>query len=172
MPINQQGQSLIEALIALGVAGIIVAAITIAVISAVSNSDFAKYQNLATNAAQEEMAYVRNLSKTDWNGFQATYSDGNLSGCFCYDHLNKKLTSTNLEDCLGRAANCTNSNDMFDRYVYINFSGQGQNGSDECFSSAFLQTGVSWTDGKCSDASDYCHQVTLDSCVGDIYKTQ
>lgn len=172
MPINQKGQSLIEAIVALGVAGIIIAAITIAVISAVSNSDFAKYQNLATNAAQEEMAYVRNLSKTDWNSFQSTYSGSGLSGCFCYDSVKKKLTSTNLEDCLGRAANCTNSSDMFDRYVYINFSGQDQYGGSKCVASAFTQTGASWTDGKCSSNLDYCHQVTLDTCIGDIYTTQ
>jgi Tfp pilus assembly protein PilV len=167
---NQKGQSLIEALIALGVAAIIVSAITIAVISAVGNSDFAKYQNLATTAAQEEMAYVRNLSKTDWNNFQEIYSGGNLSGCFCYDASGKNLNSTNLEDCLSRASDCTSTSDIFSHYVFINFLGQDQYGAGKCFSSAYVQTGVSWSDSKCSDASDYCHYVNLDSCVGDIFK--
>ncbi len=167
---NKKGQSLIEALIALGVAVIIITAITIAVISAVGNSDFAKYQNLATTAAQEEMAYVRNLSKTDWESFQAGYSGGNLSGCFCYNTSEKNLTPTNLEDCFNRASNCTDTSDIFNHYVFINFLGRDRYGANKCFASAYVQTGVSWSDSKCSDALDYCHYVNLDTCIGDIFK--
>jgi len=56
---NQKGQGLVEALIALGAAVIIIAAITIAVITAVSNSDFSTEQNLATGFAQQGMEIVR-----------------------------------------------------------------------------------------------------------------
>ena len=55
---NQKGQGLLEALVALSAAVIIIAGMTIAAITAVSNSDFAKYQSLATDYAQQGMEIV------------------------------------------------------------------------------------------------------------------
>src|SRR5450759_4358473 len=81
---NNKGQGLVEALIALGAAVVIISAITVAVITSVHNSDFAKYQNLATNYAQQGLAIVKQQSQLDWNN-TATYS-----GTFC---LNQGATT-------------------------------------------------------------------------------
>src|ERR1035437_7858281 len=70
---NQKGQSLVEALIALTAAVVIITTITVAVITSVQNTDFSKYQNLATNYAQQGLEIVKQQSQLDWNG-TATYS--------------------------------------------------------------------------------------------------
>ncbi len=56
---NQTGQSLVEVVIALGIAVIIVIAFTNATIASVRNSQFSKNQNLATKYAQETLELVR-----------------------------------------------------------------------------------------------------------------
>ena len=66
---NQKGQSLIEALIALGAAAVIVSAITVASITAINNSDYSKYQNLAGQYADQGLEYLRQLSASNWSGF-------------------------------------------------------------------------------------------------------
>src|SRR5450759_3168005 len=94
---NNKGQGLVEALIALGAAVVIISAITVAVITSVHNSDFAKYQNLATNYAQQGLAIVKQQSLLDWNN-TATYG-GTLPFCLNQGATTlPPLSSTSCQD--------------------------------------------------------------------------
>jgi type II secretory pathway pseudopilin PulG len=183
---NNKGQGLIEALIALGAAVVIISAITIAVVTAVHNSDFAKYQNLATGFAQQGIETVAQQSQLDWN-HTATYG-GTLPFCLAQG-------ATTLPPSSSTSCKDINAGSMFIREVdFTKIPPQLSctNLSSPCCSSS-LQPGigapdfctnnpslcssqvtvtVKWTDGKCSSASDFCHSVKLDSCIQDIYRIQ
>jgi hypothetical protein len=187
---NQKGQSLVEALIALAAAVVIISAITVAVITSVQNSDFSKYQNLATNYAQQGLEIVKQQSQLDWVD-TATYS-----GTLCL--FQGATTLPPLP-----SASCTDINvgNMFIRQVEIqNNIAPGpacaQDGSNvgtccDNFTSPCCVVGpiadctinpercssqvtvtVKWTDGKCAATSPFCHNVKLDSCLQDIYRNQ
>ena len=153
---NQKGQGLIEALIALGAAVIIIAAITIAVVTAVSNSDFSKYQNLATGYASQGMEVVRQKSQLDWTD-TATYS-----GTWCLPQ-----GTTDFYPALGAYTCPVNVNNQFVRQLEFSHNYPSCNGAN-----TLVEVTVKWTDGKCSGALDFCHKVVLDSCLADIYRTQ
>ena len=153
---NQKGQSLIEALIALGTAVLIISAIAIAVITSVNNTDFSKNQNLATQYAQQGMELVRNKSEFDWPGF-STYS-----GSYCLSQNSTNLVPAGLGCSLN--INDSNSNPFFVRQIDIS-----QNDAI-CTGSTSVSVKVSWTDGKCTSASNiYCHTVKLDSCLANLH---
>ena len=147
---NQKGQSLVEALIALGVATIVVSAMAIAAITAVNNADFSKYQNLATNYAQQEMEIIRQHSQTDWHNLILA----KLGSSKCLD-INQTETplpcSKNIDNFFGREVTLT----------------QTSSGDSDCHGTVHAVVTVSWADGKCSSGSS-CHNVTLDSCFADI----
>jgi Tfp pilus assembly protein PilV len=150
---NQKGQGLIEALIALGAAVIIIAAMTIAVITALNNADFSSYQNLATNYAQQGIEIIQQKSQLAWTTIpvnQATY---------CLAQGATDLPPQAVFSCA-----TINVDNKFVRQVTFTPK------SGSCGGSTQVEVTVSWTDGKCSGAADYCHQVTLDSCLADIYR--
>jgi Tfp pilus assembly protein PilV len=155
---NQKGQGLIEALIALGAAVIIISAITIAVITAVSNSDFAKYQNLATGYAQQGMQVVQQKSQLDWTD-TATYSG---TGVWCLPQGTTDFYSHVTDSYC--ASEGVNVQSKFFRQLELKTS-------SSCSTNIQVEVKVKWTDGKCSGASDFCHNVVLDSCIADIYRT-
>jgi type II secretory pathway pseudopilin PulG len=177
---NNKGQGLIEALIALGAAVIIISAITVAVITAVQNTDFSKYQNLATNYAQQGLAIVKQQSLLDWNN-TATYG-GALPFC-----LNQGATT--LPPSSSTSCKDINAGSMFIRQVditKISPDPRCDNSNSPCcingpivncadnpeLCSSQVSVTVKWTDGKCLTNSPFCHNVKLDSCLQDIYRTK
>jgi len=68
---TQKGQGLIETIIALSAAVLIISALAMVVLSAVGNSDYTRIQNQATAYAQEELEALKDMSKNDWNNFNA-----------------------------------------------------------------------------------------------------
>ena len=152
---NQRGQSLIEALIALGSAVIIVAAITIAVITSVNNTDFSKNQNLATQYAQQGMELLRHKSEADWALFAT------LSGDYCLDEGKTTLVNAGF----GCTPNIKNANSVLYFVRSVNIS---QNNA-VCRGGASVSVSVSWNDGKCTNQTNkYCHSTKLDSCLTNI----
>ena len=152
--INQKGQSLIEALIALGAAAFIVSAVAMAVITAVNNSDFSKNQNLATQYAQQGMDILRHKSESDWQSFSA------YGGNYCLSQDSTALTPQSVE-CPKNISN------FFVRQITISQNSSG------CSGNARVSVSVAWTDGKCtSSANVYCHAAVLDSCLANITQTQ
>lgn len=149
---SQKGQSIIEALIALGVAVLIVSSITVAVITSVNNSDYSKNQNLATQYAQQGMEILRQQAQSNWSNFS------NYQGTSCLNEGSSTLTAPGSTGCGQNISN------FFVRQVNI-----VQN-SGSCSSiAAKVTVSVSWTDGKCTSSGNaYCHQVSLDSCMASL----
>ncbi len=74
-PVNKNGQSLIETIIALGIAVFIIVALTQSVIMSVKNTQFAKNQTLATRYGQEAIEKIRNVR--DLLGWPTFYNNYN-----------------------------------------------------------------------------------------------
>ena len=143
---NERGQSIVEALIALTAGVTIITAIAIAVVNSVNNADFAKNQNLATAYSQQALEIINVLRKNNWTSFS------NLSGTYCLGKNSNNLTQTAFE--------CGENVDRFIRTVVITPN------ASNCSGGSRVKINTSWTDGKCTDASNpYCHTVELVSCV-------
>ena len=152
---NNSGQTLIEVLAAFGVAVMLATAITIAVISALSNATFSKNQNLATQYAQGGMEMIRKMRNDNFTTF-----DG-LSGNYCLDKRCVGLTDS-LPYCWTRGTGCgTNIDNVFVREVAI------EKNSPSCANAAKVTVATSWSDSKCT-SSPFCHSVQLVSCFSNI----
>ncbi len=150
---GQKGQSLVEALIALGAAAVIVSAISIAVIVAINNADFSKYQNLATYYAQQGIEVIRQRAQTDWVYFSTS------SGKFCLNQDSSVFLPTEGFPCNMNIN--VNGNPFFIREVSFAPT------EPPCASGTHASVVVKWTDGKCT-SGDFCHDVTLESCFTNL----
>jgi len=152
MKIDDRGQTIIEAVVALGAIFIIVAAITIAIVNAVNNSQFIKSQNLANKYGQQGMEFVRNVQSEDITAF-AQYS-----GAYSYPedatalvpgapqtvnigttHIRSIMFSDNEEPCL--------------------------NDDGSSLSLKKITVTVTWSSGKCPSDDRFCHNSTVVSCI-------
>lgn len=151
---KEKGQTLIEVLAAFGVAVVLVAAIAIAVVSALSNAQFSKNQNLATQYAQQGMEIIRQMRNNDFAAFNV------LSGDYCLD----KNSNTPRSKGLGCGQNIDN---IFVREVGIekNSLSCPIEGSDE----TRVTVSTSWSDSKCTDKSNlFCHSAKFVSCLSNV----
>lgn len=152
---NNKGQTLIEALVALGAAAVIMSAIIVVVIGALNNSDFTTSQNLATNYAQAGLEKIRQLSETNWINFSS------LSGTYCLDQ----------KDNLSKASStgCSNGSSFspFIRKADIIQNSTVCNPTGHTPGVTYVSVIVSWSDSKCTN-SPYCHNVALDSCISNL----
>lgn len=147
---GQRGQSLIEVLIALAAAVAIVAAIAVAVITSLSNVEFTKNQNLATQYSREGIEIVRQMAKDNWTSFS------NLNSVnYCLAQGSTTLTVMN-------AGGCGKNVSIFVRQITINQNAISCSGSTKIISS------VSWSDSKCLIGNIFCHQVSVESCLAKI----
>lgn len=149
---NELGQSLIEVLIALAASVAVVSAIVVTVITSLSNAEFTKNQNLATEYSRQGMEIVRQIAKNNWNDF-LTYTSRN----YC---LNKDSAALSLMTGLNCGLNIGN---LYDRKITII-----QTGSTYCVESTEIISSVSWSDSKCQTGSVLCHEIKLRSCLADI----
>lgn len=148
-----KGQTLIEALLALSIVGIILSGITIAVSSSLNNAQFSKNQNLATAYAQEGLEVVRQIRNSDYDAFRTR------SGYYCISKV-----ATDFE------ADCSSPNidGVFIRRVQIL---QNVPAPDCGPSAAKAIVSVSWVDGKCPSGT-FCHKSQLISCMSTINPVQ
>lgn len=144
-----KGQTLIEALLAFSILGIILTGIVVSVTSSLNNSGYSKSQTLATQYAQEGIEVLRGIRDSNYNAFIT------FSGNYCLNKYSSTLVGNN----------CPTPNvDTFIRTVSIEQSG--------CTASVAKATvTVSWTDTKCSGGS-YCRKSTLISCLSTINPIQ
>jgi type II secretory pathway pseudopilin PulG len=160
--IKEEGQTLIEAIIALAAAVLVLSAITIAVISAVNNTEYTKNQNLATQYAQQGVEVMRQISESDWGTF-SSYNAGKY--CLAQNDTVPCPLGTAIGSCIPSSVKtCGQNYGNFVREVDI---AQGTQFSCE-IGSIPISVIVSWTDGSCTSTSlngTYCHNVTLNSCI-------
>ncbi len=148
---SQKGQSLIEAMVALGAAVAVIAAIAITVVSSVNNSTFTKNQNLANQYAKQGIEIVRQLSRSNWTTLQsynAIY--------YCLPQGGQVLDQAT-------AGVCPQNIGIFVRQVNI------EQNSISCSGAIRATVIVSWADGACTNSNNpYCHKSTLDSCFTNL----
>ncbi len=144
---SECGQTLIEVLVALGVAVAVLFGITIAVLSSLNNAQFTQNQNLANKYAAQGMELIRQIR------------DSASSGLSQY---------LNIYYCLGQDGNliekgltCGQNVGVFVREVDLEQNSASCSGGTGVLSTVL----VSWTDSVCTSSSNiYCHQVKLISC--------
>lgn len=146
-----RGQSLIEVLIALAASVAVVSAIVVTVITSLSNAEFTKNQNLATQYSREGIEILRQMAKNSWTGFK-----NNDKVNYCLDKNNILTPMAGL--------NCgKNISGFFDRQIIIN-----PNSPADCANSIKISSKVFWSDSKCQIGNVLCHQIEIDSCLSDI----
>lgn len=144
---NEGGQTLIEVLAAFGVAVVLVAAIAIAIVSALSNAQFSKNQNLATQYAQQGMETIRRMRNNDFAAFDT------LSSSYCLD---KDSTTPSREPCKF-------IDNIFIREVKIRTT------LSSCLDATEVTVSTSWSDSKCTDPTNlYCHSAKFVSCLSNV----
>ncbi len=158
--IKEKGQTLIEALIALGAAVLVLSAITVAVISAINNVQYTKNQNLATQYAQQGVEVMRQISQSSWG----TFSLYNASRyCLAQNDTVPCPLGSSIGSCSQSSINsCGQNYGIFVREVDI-----AQGSQVSCSNGSIgITVIVSWADGRCTDLTNtYCHNVQLNSCL-------
>lgn len=152
---RQKGQTLIEATVALASILLTLSAISIAVATSLSNSQFIKNQSLAGKYAQSGMELIRYLRNTDPDSFQTH------EGIKCMNGDN------NFE-----AGSCPGINiaGTFKREVEFtqNTIECGTNPDDSNNSGTKVVVSVYWISGKCDAANRFCHKSQLTSCFSKL----
>lgn len=148
---SQKGQSLIEVLIALAAAVAVVAAIAVTVVTSLSNVDFTKNQNLATQYSGEGLEIIRQLAKNNWTNFKSTYQ----SPDYC---LNKAGVLTVMQ-----GLECTQNVGIFKRQIILK-----QDDMVKCSGSIRVESKVFWSDSRCLEGEVFCHNISLETCLADI----
>jgi Tfp pilus assembly protein PilV len=147
------GQTLIEVVVALGIAVTIISAVVSVVLSSLRSTEFSRTQNQATLLAQEGIEVVRQIRNTSYSTFQA------LNGTYC---LGKNATT------LQPGCSLTTPNvDTYVRSVIIKQQTTPSQLGDCAQFTASVSASVKWTDGSCSNSS-YCHGVNLVTCLENI----
>lgn len=163
---NNQGQTLIEILVAMGIAVTVITSMTIVVTSAISNANYSKNQNLATEFAQEGMEVVRQMQV---NNYQTLST---LSGRYCLAPTCSAITAASGScgsNVSGNTANCAvNISNTLIRQVDIFPPGSAQ---AKCVNTIQATVSVLWTDGKCQ-AGTYCHNQQIISCFSNTNSAQ
>ena len=138
----QKGQTLIEALSALAIIGILLSATAVAVITSLSNATFNQNKTLATKYAQQGSEIVRQIRDKNYTTFQG------YSGSYC------------LGTSGAFGGGCATPNvGNFVRTVQI----QRNNGCGAANDNVIVS--VTFQDSKCPAGNPYCHGVTDTSCL-------
>lgn len=135
MASKQQGQSLLEVLVAFAVVLIVLSAVTAVILSSLTQADHSKNINLATQYAQEGMELARGRGNFQPNDQFCLGSDGEFVAGMC--------PTANLG--------------IFKREVTVETSGCG-------LVLRKVTVSVSWSDGRCNN-SPFCHKVPIVSCI-------
>lgn len=145
---NSKGQTLLEMAIALSAILLTLAAIAIAIVTSVNNSQFIKSQSQASKYAQQGMEVIRYMRNNNILSFNS------YSGTNCMDSNN--TISVDTGNCGG-----VNIGGSFIRQV--DFSKL----STDCSFGTLIRVTVKWSSTKCDAStieSRFCHKSELVSC--------
>jgi Tfp pilus assembly protein PilV len=150
---ESRGQTLIEAMIALASILLTLTAISVAIITSVSNSQFIKNQTLASKYAQAGIELMRNYRNTDPPGF-----DGR-EGVYCLGEGNA------LSETPGA---CNPQTDPYIDGVFKREVEFTKNALVDCDGGTRVSVSVYWQSGKCDSSNTFCHRSHLVSCFSNI----
>lgn len=169
--INNSGQTLIEALIALSIIVVIMSATTVAVITSLNNASFVKSQNQVNKIAQQGMEYIRDQIVNN-NRFTTYASYSPTTRCMpsTYDMSTYVVYIADRPDQY-----CTSFIDnKFLRTVTFTAADCDTSSAVTDFTDGLKVTvRVLWNDSKCptGTAGKYCHEQEITSCFIDPSKT-
>lgn len=164
-----KGQSLLEVLLGFAIAGIVIGAITIAVISSLNNAQVSRSQNTATGYAQQALETMRQFRNNDVDVFRTF---GGISAkTYCFAVSCTKLSSTAGPPCGVKGfLSCGDNLGLpgFTREVKV------RTRSSDCIPQPPLtqdrdyyvqvEAFVKWIDGQCPGTT-YCHKTQLSTCL-------
>lgn len=169
--LNQSGQIIIEAVIALAALLILIAAIAVVITTSVSNATFSSNQDLSNKHAQEAIEHIRNLAESN-----ATFQIGTqnatvftLEGAsFCMGDDNTISLTQNPGAGTPRDGCGVNLANSFVRTVEFT---QGTC-AGKIFQGVEATAKVAWSSGRCqcpdvtscTISERYCHEAILVSC--------
>jgi Tfp pilus assembly protein PilV len=175
---NNSGQTILEAVIALGALLLILSASAVAIVTSVNNATFTRNQNQANKLAQAGIEEMRNLRNTNYTDFKAR-ATGSPTYCMGQTPLGSSpvlvpATSSVGQKCEEAAYQVkpdANTNYTFARTVKFI-----ENDTSECIlkddpaipggSDLFgtkVRVTVKWTSGRCQ-GTPYCHSSYVESC--------
>lgn len=157
-----RGQTLIEVVVAIGIFGVVMVAISTIIISSLSNVQYSKYQNQATQYAQEGMEVIRNWRDTSFGNFNTNPTVG-IS--YCFPQSCTKF-GPGFCDTSCPVPSIANIDNTFMREVSFSSDPLTCNVVGATIAPKKVQVTVKWTDGKCS-TGQFCHQANIVSCLSD-----
>ena len=167
--ISEEGQTLLEVLLAFSVSIMVLSAIIFGVTTSLSNAQYSKNQGLANSYAQEGLAAVRKLRDSNW----AVFSNYLSSTKYCIDkNLSLQQISSSIE-CVDN--NAIGLGGIFSRYVNFEPNSISCKANPACVDPGCLKGNlvivtVSWSDNKCPAATppSLCHKVDLSTCFSNV----
>ncbi len=144
------GQTIIEVVVALGIASIVVTAVTVTLSRSLSTGTQTNNQTLATQYATEGIELVRQIRNNNY-----TYFAG-LSGTYCLAKNSSQLTTSS--DCAGNP----NIDLTFIRQVTVT---QGTT-CGTVTNITKVAVAVTWSSSKCTNTGNvFCHKAESVSCL-------
>lgn len=168
-----QGQSLIEAVIALSVLVIVLTTVTVAVILGTRNSTHSKNDNLATQYAQQGLEYIRQLRDTDWTIYSGLQNSANNIYKLADPIPTGWPSGTETTSCAVTSSTCTpivpNSAPLYVREVKVEQASADcqWTGGSVTNNDKKVTVTVFWSDPSCTTNNGYCRRAQLSSCLVD-----
>ncbi len=160
---NQDGQTLLEALIALAAIIIILSATAVAVLTSINNSSFVKQQNQSNKLAQQGVELIRDQIQN--NSQYPTYLayNGSIKCLDAYNVFqNRQCNSAISTDLV---------NGIFKREVTFTSTKCDTGAALDFADGLQIKIDVYWTSGKCQLANTFCHKQEVRSCFINPSKT-
>lgn len=162
---RESGQTLIEVITALAAGAIVVAAIAIAVLSSLNNSQYSKNQALASQYAQQGMEFMRKERDSSWSTFNGYGSSTGIT--YCLEGGGSTLVVESTPPCP------ENIDSFFSREIFIQKSSLDcpiptTPPSSTATYSTKVRVRVLWQDAKCASLTDLCNKSEITSCFSNI----
>jgi len=171
---KQEGQTLLEIILAFGVSLLMLSAIVFVIITSLSNAQYTKNQNLAASYAQEGMTVVRQIRDSGWTTFCSTYVDSNYclpqnNVLASYDNDAKKCSQNGIVGIFARKVELIHDSSAC---CPDNTTTCPSGNCSSVTRGSKATVTVSWTDNKCPSGTPLCHNVQLISCFSNINSVQ
>jgi type II secretory pathway pseudopilin PulG len=158
-PTHEEGQTLIEAVLAIGILVAVLPAIVLTATNVLNQAQYTRNKSLANSYAREGMSVVRAIKDTSWTDFTTSYPASNK---YCIDSDLQLNAVAMLYNCGSNASYAIGADGTFSREVtFID------NPSD-CLGGRKTTVKILWADGKCSVSAPYCNSVELVTCLLNI----
>ncbi len=173
---SQKGATLVEAILAVGLAVAVATGIVAAVTTSLSGATHNQNSNFTLNISQQGIDMIRDQAASDFTQFSATYAVPLSDGYYCLSDQDTALSDTNFDPnntiCNSSHPNVQTNSNTYVRKIYLNKSGNDARTSTvrkvcTVANTVFMASVVSYTDSECRGGL-YCHKVEIDTCFTDI----